>query len=202
MFKLNNARIICFGVLAASVVSLSPASATLYSITGTNLTDVGNNGIGERDNDDIIALAAVSNATLAVGSSENLQLLSFTVGNTGTGSSGTVTGQFNETLTIGGMSKILTFSYSDQIGFSTDILNITAPAAFILDGYSVTINNVVNLTEGETISGGAQTINKELTATIAAVPETSTWAMILLGFAGVGFMAYRRKAEGFTLRLM
>ena len=27
---------------------------------------------------------------------------------------------------------------------------------------------------------------------IAAVPEASTWAMMILGFAGVGFMAYRR----------
>ena len=28
---------------------------------------------------------------------------------------------------------------------------------------------------------------------VAAVPKASTWAMIILGFAGVGFMAYRRK---------
>jgi hypothetical protein len=28
-----------------------------------------------------------------------------------------------------------------------------------------------------------------------AVPEASTWAMLLLGFASVGFMAYRRKTE-------
>lgn len=28
---------------------------------------------------------------------------------------------------------------------------------------------------------------------IAAVPEPSTWAMMILGFIGVGFMAYRRK---------
>ena len=27
----------------------------------------------------------------------------------------------------------------------------------------------------------------------AAVPEPSTWAMMILGFAGVGFMAYRRR---------
>jgi hypothetical protein len=27
----------------------------------------------------------------------------------------------------------------------------------------------------------------------AAVPEASTWAMMILGFASVGFMAYRRK---------
>jgi hypothetical protein len=29
----------------------------------------------------------------------------------------------------------------------------------------------------------------------AAVPEPATWAMMFLGFAGVGFMAYRRKAK-------
>jgi hypothetical protein len=30
---------------------------------------------------------------------------------------------------------------------------------------------------------------------LAPVPEPSTWAMMLLGFIGVGFMAYRRKAK-------
>jgi hypothetical protein len=34
-----------------------------------------------------------------------------------------------------------------------------------------------------------------LTGNVGAVPEPSTWAMMLLGFAGVGFMAYRRKAK-------
>jgi hypothetical protein len=36
---------------------------------------------------------------------------------------------------------------------------------------------------------------------IAAVPEPSTWAMIILGFGGVGFMAYRRsrKDQGLAL---
>ena len=29
----------------------------------------------------------------------------------------------------------------------------------------------------------------------AAVPEPSTWAMLLLGFAGIGFMGYRRKSK-------
>jgi hypothetical protein len=29
----------------------------------------------------------------------------------------------------------------------------------------------------------------------AAVPEPSTWAMLILGFAGIGFMAYRRKSN-------
>ncbi len=30
---------------------------------------------------------------------------------------------------------------------------------------------------------------------ISAVPEPSTWAMIVLGFFGVGFMAYRKKSN-------
>jgi hypothetical protein len=30
---------------------------------------------------------------------------------------------------------------------------------------------------------------------VAPVPEPSTWAMLLLGFAGIGFMAYRRRAH-------
>jgi PEP-CTERM motif len=35
---------------------------------------------------------------------------------------------------------------------------------------------------------------------IAAVPEPATWAMMILGFLGVGFMSYRRKVRtGFRL---
>jgi hypothetical protein len=32
-------------------------------------------------------------------------------------------------------------------------------------------------------------------APVAAVPEPSTWAMMILGFAGIGFMAYRRRSK-------
>ena len=40
-----------------------------------------------------------------------------------------------------------------------------------------------------------------LFGSISAVPEPSTWAMMILGFAGVGFMAYRRsrKDQGLAL---
>jgi hypothetical protein len=31
--------------------------------------------------------------------------------------------------------------------------------------------------------------------TVSAVPEPSTWAMMILGFMGVGFMAYRRRNQ-------
>ncbi|UPK07660.1 PEPxxWA-CTERM sorting domain-containing protein [Bradyrhizobium sp. 170] len=39
-----------------------------------------------------------------------------------------------------------------------------------------------------------------VTANISAVPEPSTWAMMILGFAGVGFLAYRRRNQAAALR--
>jgi hypothetical protein len=36
--------------------------------------------------------------------------------------------------------------------------------------------------------------------TVTAVPEPSTWAMIILGFLGVGFAAYRRKGAASAMR--
>jgi hypothetical protein len=36
---------------------------------------------------------------------------------------------------------------------------------------------------------------------VAPVPEASTWAMMLLGFAGVGYMAYRRRNHAAVFRL-
>jgi hypothetical protein len=35
----------------------------------------------------------------------------------------------------------------------------------------------------------------EVSGLTAAVPEPSTWAMMILGFAGLGYMAYRRKSS-------
>lgn len=42
--------------------------------------------------------------------------------------------------------------------------------------------------EGGTIASGSYTI-------ALAVPEPSTWAMLILGFFGIGFLAYRRQAK-------
>jgi len=42
----------------------------------------------------------------------------------------------------------------------------------------------------------------DVTPTVAAVPELSTWMMMILGFAGVGTIAYRkRRNEGYPFRV-
>jgi hypothetical protein len=48
------------------------------------------------------------------------------------------------------------------------------------------------------LAGGNQNIGNILdnVTLTTAVPEPSTWAMMILGFAGLGFLAYRRKPNG------
>jgi hypothetical protein len=41
----------------------------------------------------------------------------------------------------------------------------------------------------------------EIRGFLHAVPEPSTWAMMILGFAGIGFMAYRRRNQTASLRV-
>jgi hypothetical protein len=42
---------------------------------------------------------------------------------------------------------------------------------------------------------GAGNFTGTMTPVVAAIPEPSTWAMLILGFAGIGFMAHRRKSK-------
>ena len=81
---------------------------------------------------------------------------------------------------------------NSQLDLVTEISNSTgtAPAlAFAYKGTSPTFS-----------TQNAIPFGIEITAT-PAVPEPSTWAMMILGFVGVGFMAYRRKQNGPSLRL-
>jgi hypothetical protein len=50
-------------------------------------------------------------------------------------------------------------------------------------------------------AGPSNTTSGIVVTQVAAVPEPSTWAMMILGFFGVGFMAYRRKGARPQLRL-
>jgi len=45
------------------------------------------------------------------------------------------------------------------------------------------------------IGNGTITVGEASPQAVAAVPEPATWAMMLLGFIGVGFMAYRGKSK-------
>lgn len=85
-------------------------------------------------------------------------------------------------------------SFTDATGanFGT-IASITGPLGTVTDTGSVLSINWagVSFAEGQTA-----------VITFAnGVPEPSTWAMMILGFVGIGFMAYRRKQNGPALRI-
>ena len=81
------------------------------------------------------------------------------------------------------------------------LASITSPFTHIVDANDST-SGIYHLTNG---TGEADNIYANLTTLtvsehVAAVPEPSTWAMMLLGFAGVSFAAYRKKKRGtFTM---
>jgi hypothetical protein len=68
--------------------------------------------------------------------------------------------------------------------FASGTLTPTGQVFLYLLGYG---NNTVELFDNVRVSYD--------NGVTAAVPEPTTWAMLLLGFAGIGFMAYRRKSK-------
>jgi hypothetical protein len=81
--------------------------------------------------------------------------------------------------------------------FNTGILSTSpnAPAPISVTSpfsYSYQSGDISN---GHFVFGSEQLNLFPTTVTLtAAVPEPSTWAMMILGFAGIGFMAYRRRS--------
>jgi len=100
-------------------------------------------------------------------------------------------------------SSSLVFNYDEPSGLSALFFSYPTPFPVVVDGWEATnfsldplhyarladtsdVNN--SITNNLVIESGSETI-----ATIAAIPEPSTWAMMILGFLGVCFMAYRRR---------
>jgi hypothetical protein len=77
---------------------------------------------------------------------------------------------------------------------------VAGPLDFTLGG--ITTANFVNNTLGHIFAADILIVSTGATGAVtgpggvSSVPEPSTWAMMILGFLGVGFMAYRRKSQG------
>jgi hypothetical protein len=97
--------------------------------------------------------------------------------------SGNLSSDDGSTLIIGG-TNLVNMAGEQQAQTQNFSSNLVFNGA-ALDLYYVEGNGAPALLDFN-ISGGNLT---------APVPEASTWAMMILGFFGVGFMAYRRKSE-------
>jgi hypothetical protein len=86
-----------------------------------------------------------------------------------------------------------------ETSISGDTITFTADSGQYLrvgDGYDYGVLFSKSIANDPNFAFTATWTGTELTA---AVPEPSTWAMLIMGFCGVGFMAYRRKHHRSTL---
>ena len=112
--------------------------------------------------------------------------------------------------TVLGESYYLSFAYSPRTGVDAGSNGIEVYwGGVLVDLYTGTTNaNAAWTLYTVTVTGhGTDSLEFRAVGTsdsyggsldaisIAAVPEPSTWAMMILGFLGVGFMAYRRKTQ-------
>jgi hypothetical protein len=105
--------------------------------------------------------------------------------------------------TDGGSNDAHTFINGND-GFNHNNQYVQLAGASFVEGTNTLLFIVNNTNDGINggPSGGPTQVQFQGDVTYTpAVPEPSTWAMMILGFCGVGFMAYRRKQNGQALRL-
>ncbi len=112
-------------------------------------------------------------------------------------------GTFTNATNVHGLGLVT----SDQAEFDFYTLLTSQPNPFVITGDSglfaitqsfVFVYEFGPIPDGQNTDAYLANVNileRDVRETVAAVPEPSTWAMMLLGFAGVGFMAYRRKSK-------
>jgi hypothetical protein len=196
-------RLLSFAALAVTLIS-APAKAEI-TFAGTTLGCFGA-GCSLVASTSTVGLAftsgtfsgTTSNNFLAIGNDVVNNFGVFTLSPITTTYNTPFTLQVNFTLPTGvappgpTFSSVITGSVTGanggvQINFDNTPQSFTSnsgPFTFFVNDLGVNSNGVNN------ISG-----------VIQAIPEPSTWAMMILGFFGIGFMAYRRKSQGHQLRL-
>ena len=102
---------------------------------------------------------------------------------------------------VNGQVSTETYRVSDNLGNSSDFSLASngnsgaTTIGFAATGNVVTIAAITGLPEFDFFIDNIH-FNEPL---VLGVPEPSTWAMMILGFAGVGFMAYRRSRKSTML---
>jgi hypothetical protein len=128
-----------------------------------------------------LEVGGINEGNVAAGFVDNFALDSLTVGKTGVGNSGYVelVDQYQNATPSGWTSGVEALSLDHLYGFSTTtygVLNLDGLYAY-LQGYGLLHDGIFTDPNGDLVDIiGAPT-----------VPESSTWVMMLLGFAGLGF---------------
>jgi hypothetical protein len=80
------------------------------------------------------------------------------------------------------------------IGGSGLVFGLTPDEALSLDALLAQTAGTEVFTVGATFTNASGGLDAIQAAAITGIPELSTWAMMMVGFAGIGFVAYRRRS--------
>jgi PEP-CTERM motif-containing protein len=183
-------------VLAVAAFGITAANASTFLLTFTQVGTPSNGCCGPFD---------VSATLDAIANGGNYDVIGITGTVTQNGTPFAITGLIappNDPGNFFGFDNVILANAGDA-PFSLDTGGIGFYVAgisnFYFPGEPTTTFNVWGTggstgTLGTTASNNVNT-SFDGTYTISAVPEPSTWAMMILGFAGVGLMRYRREKK-------
>jgi hypothetical protein len=98
---------------------------------------------------------------------------------------------FNVSTDTSGLQELQPFNY---VLSPTDLATLESTLAGGPGSYTATLS-FEQLDCCEVVLGGVTLDIQVVTSIGSAVPELSTWAMMILGFAGIGFMVYRHNSK-------
>jgi hypothetical protein len=191
------------GLLGAAVVVLTALSAgtssayadTIYTYTGNDFTSASDPYTFSES----ITGSFTVTTPLASGFAGNIgpliQTYSFFVGNEV--ASSTTTGGFISIFYVATDSSGQIINWRFTVG---GLIDGNQEFEFIVDNDPANLFNIgfAGVTDqvSNTVAGIGFNANSPGTfETVSAVPEPSTWAMMILGFLGLGLVAYRRKSK-------
>ena len=186
-----NAKVLAAFLLLATGAVSTPASAILITYTQTAVVSGSLNGTAFTDN--VLTLTMTGDTSNIIPEFQLYAPLAFTLSG---GGSGVFTGETSINLQQVGQAGLVVFlvatdfTFIDAPEFATYDLStafgpVTSEDAFV---YGVPLPT----SAGDLILDPFTIGTATFTATI---PEPSTWAMMLLGFAGLGIAGYRRSLK-------
>ena len=114
---------------------------------------------------------------------------SFISGLSGNATNATVTMSLFADPTNAGLESILLASSGPTTSVGTSTGSLATSTPFTPGGQLFSLTEVIDIAALDGLGGTTLSADD----TVSAVPESSTWAMMIVGFLGIGFLAYRRK---------
>lgn len=200
---LFSAVVFVISLTAFATPRLADASTVLFpalTVDSTSATGTSFTYSGTLTGSDTLSLTAIGSPCLQSGNTycTNAAGVVVVAGTQPVGGSsmngGTTFGSLLLTISGVGTEQLFPTNPANGLGSSSPPTSLFLPStslSALFGSFSPEVDPTFTFVMSDTIrsdNSGSFTVS-------SAVPEPSTWAMMILGFCGVGFMAYRRKLK-------